>query len=89
MAQQNLPQATLALREYSLIETFWSTTPSAKLSSLADVTEGSQRRGRPALTDARRRTLVPWRRQRRLCCAFPAGLEGTATAGQSGRHPRA
>lgn len=34
IAQQNLPQATLALREYSEIDTFWSMIPSAKLSSL-------------------------------------------------------
>ena len=34
MAQQNFPQATLALSEYSEIDTFWSMIPSAKLSSL-------------------------------------------------------
>lgn len=39
MAQQNFPHATLALSEYSLIEIFWSTTPSAKLSSLQKVTK--------------------------------------------------
>ena len=34
IAQQNLPHATLALSEYSEIDTFWSMIPSAKLSSL-------------------------------------------------------
>jgi hypothetical protein len=55
MAQQNLPQATLALSEYSLIETFWSTTPSAKLSSLEFVKSSASKRG------CQRQTIEPRR----------------------------
>ena len=43
IAQQNFPQATLALSEYSEMDTFWSMIPSAKLSSL-DVARMNERK---------------------------------------------
>ena len=80
-AQQNLPQATLALSEYSEMAIFSSTRWSAKLSGLQrDGRTVGAERGESRSRVTMLLTREPWRRRRRRWSEYPGSWEGTLTA---------